>query len=131
MAEDRRAPEPEQEVDQGGGFARSVGVVGSLTLVSRLFGYIRDIFMATIIGAGPLGDAFTFALTLPNSFRQIFAEGAFNAAFIPTYTETQTRDGKAKAARFAGQVMTVLLLVLLPLSALILWQMPAVVGFLS
>lgn len=131
MAEDRRAPEPEQEVDQGGGFARSVGVVGSLTLVSRLFGYVRDIFMATIIGAGPLGDAFTFALTLPNSFRQIFAEGAFNAAFIPTYTETQTRDGKAKAARFAGQVMTVLLLVLLPLSALILWQMPAVVGFLS
>ena len=131
MAEDRRAPEPEQEVDQGGGFARSVGVVGSLTLVSRLFGYVRDIFMATIIGAGPLGDAFTFALTLPNSFRQIFAEGAFNAAFIPTYTETQTRDGKAKAARFAGQVMTVLLLVLLPLSALILWQMPAVIGFLS
>ena len=129
MAEDRRAPNPDAEGE--GAIARSVGVVGGLTLVSRLFGYVRDIFMATIIGAGPLGDAFTFALTLPNSFRQIFAEGAFNAAFVPTYTETQTREGKAEAARFAGQVMTVLLLVLLPLSALILWQMPAVIGFLS
>jgi len=111
--------------------ARSVGTVGGLTLISRLLGYVRDIFMATIIGAGPIGDAFTFALTLPNSFRQIFAEGAFNAAFVPTYTETQTREGKAKAARFAGQVMALLLLILVPLSALVLWQMPAVVGFLS
>ena len=121
----------ETAAEKDGTLAQSVGMVGGLTLVSRLFGYVRDIFMAAIIGAGPLGDAFTFALTLPNSFRQIFAEGAFNAAFVPTYTETQTRDGKAVAARFAGQVMATLLLILLPLSALVLWQMPAVVGFLS
>lgn len=130
MADEDKS-EPQSPGNGSGGLARSVGVVGGLTLVSRLFGYVRDIFMAAIIGAGPLGDAFTFALTLPNSFRQIFAEGAFNAAFVPTYTETQTRDGKAEAARFAGQVMAILLLVLVPLSALILWQMPAVVGFLS
>ncbi|MGB0481142.1 MAG: murein biosynthesis integral membrane protein MurJ [Alphaproteobacteria bacterium] len=115
----------------GGNLARSVGTVGGLTLISRLLGYVRDIFMAVFIGAGPVGDAFTFALTLPNSFRQIFAEGAFNAAFVPTYTELQTREGKAAAARFAGQVMTLLLVILLPLSGLILWQMPAVIGFLS
>ena len=121
----------ETAAEKDGTLAQSVGMVGGLTLVSRLFGYVRDIFMAAIIGAGPLGDAFTFALTLPNSFRQIFAEGAFNAAFVPTHTETQTRDGKAAAARFAGQVMATLLLILLPLSALVLWQMPAVVGFLS
>ena len=133
MADNPRQTDPNKggPDKNGGGLARSVGVVGGLTLISRLFGYVRDIFMAAMIGAGPLGDAFTFALTLPNSFRQIFAEGAFNAAFVPTYTETQTRDGKAEAARFAGQVMAVLLLVLVPLSALIIWQMPAVVGFLS
>ena len=126
MADDQKQP-----TSAGGGLAQSVGTVGGLTLISRLFGYIRDIFMASVIGAGPLGDAFTFALTLPNSFRQIFAEGAFNAAFVPAYTETQTRDGKAEAGRFAGQVMGALLLILLPLSALMIWQMPAVVGFLS
>lgn len=129
-------PEPDRKpatsaADSGAGLVRSVGTVGGLTLISRLLGYARDIFMAAFIGVGPVGDAFTFALTLPNSFRQIFAEGAFNAAFVPAYTETQTQQGKAEAARLAGQVMSVLLLILLPLSALVLWQMPAVVGFLS
>ena len=126
-----KGPDHGGDGGDGGGLARSVGTVGGLTLISRLFGYVRDIFMAVFIGAGPVGDAFTFALTLPNSFRQIFAEGAFNAAFVPTYTELQTREGKAAAARFAGQVMTLLLVILLPLSGLILWQMPAVIGFLS
>ena len=115
----------------GGRLARSVGTVSGLTLISRMLGYVRDVFMAVIIGTGPVGDAFTFALTLPNSFRQIFAEGAFNAAFVPTYTEHQTKEGKAAAARFAGQIMTLLLVILVPLSVLILWQMPAVIGFLS
>ena len=124
-------PETDSKTASGAGLVRSVGAVGGLTLISRMLGYVRDIFMATFIGVGPVGDAFTFALTLPNSFRQIFAEGAFNAAFVPTYTETQTKHGKAEAARFAGQVMSALLVILIPLTLLVLWQMPAVVGFLS
>ncbi len=57
--------------------------VGGYTLLSRLTGFMRDIMLAAIIGAGPVADAFFVAFRLPNHFRAIFAEGAFNAAFIP------------------------------------------------
>jgi putative peptidoglycan lipid II flippase len=62
---------------------RSVATVGSYTLVSRVFGFIRDILTAAILGAGPVADAFFVAQRLPNLFRSLFAEGAFNAAFVP------------------------------------------------
>ena len=58
--------------------------VGGLTLVSRLTGFARDIILAAVLGAGPIADAFFVALRLPNHFRAIFAEGAFNAAFVPS-----------------------------------------------
>ena len=59
--------------------------VGGLTLLSRLTGFARDIVLAAVLGAGPVADAFFVALRLPNHFRAIFAEGAFNAAFVPAY----------------------------------------------
>ena len=59
--------------------------VGGYTLLSRLTGFARDIMLAAILGAGPVADAFFVALRLPNHFRAIFAEGAFNAAFVPAY----------------------------------------------
>ena len=59
--------------------------VGGLTLLSRVTGFVRDIVLAAILGAGPAADAFFVALRLPNHFRAIFAEGAFNAAFVPAY----------------------------------------------
>ena len=62
---------------------RSVATVGSLTLVSRAFGFVRDILTAAILGAGPVADAFFVAQRLPNLFRSLFAEGAFSAAFVP------------------------------------------------
>ena len=67
--------------------------VGGYTLLSRLTGFFRDIMLAAILGAGPVADAFFVAFRLPNHFRAIFAEGAFNAAFIPAYARIRTQGG--------------------------------------
>ncbi len=77
---------------------RRAGTVGGLTLLSRLFGFGRDVAMAAVLGAGPMADAFMVAFRLPNHFRAIFAEGAFNSAFIPTYAALRERDGEAAAS---------------------------------
>src|ERR1700751_3046455 len=66
---------------------RSVATVGSYTFVSRIFGFLRDILTAALLGAGPVADAFFVALRLPNLFRSLFAEGAFSAAFVPLFAE--------------------------------------------
>jgi putative peptidoglycan lipid II flippase len=82
--------------------------VGGWTLVSRLTGFVRDILMAAILGAGPVADAFLVAFRLPNHFRAIFAEGAFNAAFVPAYTRVREQEGAAPARGFASRVFTLL-----------------------
>src|SRR5216684_4154142 len=74
---------------------RSVATVGSYTLVSRVFGFIRDILTAAILGAGPVADAFFVAQRLPNLFRSLFAEGAFSAAFVPLASGALAEGGKA------------------------------------
>jgi putative peptidoglycan lipid II flippase len=81
--------------------------VGGFTALSRVAGFVRDILMAAILGAGPMSDAFMVAFRLPNNFRAIFAEGAFNAAFLPRYTAAATRNGTlptSAAAQFANDV---------------------------
>src|SRR5438874_10537399 len=83
--------------------------VGGLTLVSRLTGFVRDIVLAAVLGAGPIADAFFVALRLPNHFRAIFAEGAFNAAFVPAYARIRQQGGAAAAQVFADRVFTLLL----------------------
>jgi len=65
---------------------RNVGTIGGLTAVSRVFGFARDILLARILGAGLAADAFQLAFTLPNTFRRLFAEGAFSVAFVPLYS---------------------------------------------
>src|SRR6188472_2245059 len=67
--------------------------VGGFTLLSRATGFARDIILAAVLGAGPVADAFFVALRLPNHFRAIFAEGAFNAAFIPAYARVRVASG--------------------------------------
>ena len=74
--------------------------VGGLTLVSRVTGFARDIMLAAILGAGPIADAFFVALRLPNHFRAIFAEGAFNAAFVPAYARVRAQNGAGAAHLF-------------------------------
>ena len=84
--------------------------VGGLTSLSRLTGFIRDLVLSALIGAGPIADAFFVALKLPNQFRSIFGEGAFNAAYIPTYTKVLAIHGMQGANRFSSQIFTLLLL---------------------
>ena len=72
--------------------------VGGYTLLSRLTGFARDIMLAAILGAGPVADAFFVALRLPNHFRAIFAEGAFNAAFVPAYAHLHGKSAASAQA---------------------------------
>src|SRR5262249_24311609 len=84
--------------------------VGGFTLLSRLTGFARDIILAAILGAGPVGDAFFVAVRLPHPFRAIFAEGAFNAAFVPAYAHVHGEKGEASAKLFSDRVFTLLFL---------------------
>ena len=110
---------------------RRIATVGGLTLVSRLTGFVRDVVMAAILGAGPIADAFFIAFRLPNHFRAILAEGAFNAAFVPAYARTLEKDGKAASRRFADQIAAALLAINIVLLALALLFTPYVVGLLA
>ena len=89
-------------------FADRIFTVGGLTLVSRLTGFARDIILAAVLGAGPIADAFFVALRLPNHFRAIFAEGAFNAAFVPAYARIRQQGGADPAKLFADRVFALL-----------------------
>src|SRR3984893_10422461 len=82
--------------------------VGGYTLLSRLTGFARDIMLAAILGAGPVADAIFVALRLPNHFRAIFAEGAFNAGFVPAYAHLYGQS-QASAKLFADRIFTLLL----------------------
>jgi putative peptidoglycan lipid II flippase len=89
---------------------RSLLSVSLLTLVSRATGFVRDILLARVLGAGMLADAFVVAFRLPNHFRAIFGEGAFNAAFVPSYSRSLEQDGERAAKRFAGDIHALLLI---------------------
>ncbi len=112
-------------------FARSLFTVSSLTIVSRVAGFVRDTLTAMYLGAGPIADAFFVAQRLPNLFRSLFAEGAFAAAFVPLYTAEQQRDGRAAAQRFAGEALALLLAVLIPFTVLVMLFMPYVIQLLA
>jgi putative peptidoglycan lipid II flippase len=105
--------------------------VGGYTLLSRLTGFLRDIMLAAIIGAGPVADAFFVAFRLPNHFRAIFAEGAFNAAFIPAYARIRTQGGADAAERFGDRIFTLLLASQIVLLALALIFTPQVIDVLA
>jgi len=90
----------------------SATVFSFFTLISRILGYLRDILIAIFLGASIFADAFFVAFRLPNTFRRLFAEGTFNAAFIPSYTSAKIED-KKKGKKFADDVLSSLLLILL------------------
>ena len=99
--------------------------VGIWTLVSRIFGFFRDILLAAFLGSGPVGEAFIIALALPNIFRRFFAEGAFNAAFIPLFKK-QMHD-KSEALQFSSNTLSTLILILLTFCSLAIILMPLLV----
>ncbi|MBY0562659.1 MAG: murein biosynthesis integral membrane protein MurJ [Hyphomonadaceae bacterium] len=90
--------------------ARNTAVIGGLTLVSRVLGFLRDLLLAAALGAGPVADAFYAALRFPNLFRRLFAEGAFSQAFVPVYSKTLAEQGEEAADRLASEALAVLLL---------------------
>lgn len=110
---------------------KSTAIIGSLTMVSRVFGFLRDVIMANIIGASWLSDAFFVAFKLPNFFRRLLAEGAFSAAFVPMFTSLHTKEGKDAAMRFAGEAMAVLVVILLLLNAVFMIFMPWLLQFFA
>ena len=75
---------------------KSTGTFGFYTIISRLLGYLRDVLIAIFLGTSFLADAFFVAFRIPNTFRRLFAEGTFNAAFIPSYIAAKIQDKKKK-----------------------------------
>ncbi len=105
--------------------------VGGYTLLSRITGFARDIMLAAILGAGPVADAFFVALRLPNHFRAIFAEGAFNAAFVPAYAHVHGKGGEESARLFADRIFTLLFLSQLVLLVIAWLFMPQAMSILA
>jgi putative peptidoglycan lipid II flippase len=103
---------------------RAFATVGGLTLVSRILGFLRDILFASLVGAGPVAEAFVVAFRFPNLFRRWFGEGAFNAAFIPLFAKRLEGEGPDAARRFASEAMSGLTFVLVLFSATAMMAMP-------
>ena len=87
---------------------KSTGVVGAATLVSRLLGFLRDMLQAALFGAGAAMDAFFVAFRIPNLFRRMFAEGAFQQAFVPVLKETQSQGSEEDLRRLIDSVASTL-----------------------
>ena len=103
---------------------RSIATVGSITIVSRIFGFVRDILIAATLGASMAADVFFIAFKFPNLFRRLFAEGAFSMAFIPIFAGILEEEGKKKAKEFANQAMGILLSSLLVIVIVMELAMP-------
>src|SRR5436305_15230582 len=87
---------------------RGILTVGGWTMASRVFGFARDILIAAMLGAGPVADAFFVAQKLPNMFRRLFGEGAFNAAFVPEFSGLLASEGRPAARQFATEAFAVM-----------------------
>src|SRR5580704_18449789 len=108
-----------------------IATVGGYTLLSRVTGFLRDIMLAAILGAGPVADAFFVAFRLPNHFRAIFAEGAFNASFIPAYARVRTEGGEQAAELFGDRIFTLLLVTQIVFLAVALIFTPEAIDLLA
>ena len=88
---------------------KSTGTFSFFTLLSRVLGYLRDLFIAIFLGSGPIADAFFVAFRIPNTFRRLFSEGTFNAAFVPIYSAELTK-GKKQSEKFANEIFNILIM---------------------
>jgi len=109
---------------------KGILTVGGWTMGSRVLGFLRDMLMAAMVGAGPLGDAFVVANRLPNMFRTLFGEGAFNAAFVPEFSAILATRGQEQARRFAEQTFGVMAFWLIGLTVLAELLMPQIMALL-
>ena len=109
---------------------KSTGTFSFFTFLSRILGYIRDFLIAITLGSGPLADAFFVAFRIPNTFRRLFSEGTFNAAFIPSYS-SELNKSKKKATSFANEVFNFLLIGLLVVVLIIEIFMPLFIKLIA
>ena len=109
---------------------KSTGTFSFYTIISRLLGYLRDILIAIFLGTGLLADAFFVAFRIPNTFRRLFSEGTFNAAFVPSYT-SEIAKGKKQSNKFANGVFNFLFLGLLFLTLIVQIFTPAFVSIIA
>ena len=109
---------------------KSTGTFGFFTIISRLLGYIRDILIAIFLGTSVLADVFFVAFRIPNTFRRLFSEGAFNAAFVPSYS-SEIAKGKKQSNKFANNIFNLLLLGLFFLVLIVQIFMPVFVSFIA
>src|SRR5688572_23764715 len=91
--------------------ARSAGVTGAATMTSRLLGLVREQVIASLFGAGNATDAYNVAFRIPNLIRDLFAEGAMSAAFVPTFTRELNTGGREAAWRFGNILLNALLII--------------------
>jgi putative peptidoglycan lipid II flippase len=108
---------------------KSTGTFSFFTLISRLLGYLRDILIAIFLGTGFLADAFFVAFRIPNTFRRLFSEGTFNAAFVPSYSSVL--NNKKKSQDFASSIFNLLILGLFFLVLIIEILMPLFVFLIA
>ncbi len=102
---------------------RSIATIGSFTMASRVLGLVRDVLISNVVDKS-VTDAFFVAFTFPNLFRRLFAEGAFNAAFVPQFARRLTNEGRAAALRFGDEVASVMTAWMLVFTAAIIVAMP-------
>ena len=108
---------------------KSTGTFSFFTIISRLLGYLRDILIAVFLGAGLLADVFFVAFRIPNTFRRLFSEGTFNAAFVPSYSSLL--NNKKKSQKFANNIFTLLTIGLFFLVLVIQIMMPLFVFLIA
>ena len=112
-------------------FLKIISIIGSLTFLSRLLGYSRDLLVALIFGASYVSDAFFVSFKLPNLFRRLFAEGAMNSAFIPVVSGIKESSGNDKAIHFLNEVFSILFSALLPFIIIVELFMPIIIMFVA
>ena len=109
---------------------KSTGTFGLFTIISRLLGYLRDILIAIFLGSGLLADVFFVAFRIPNTFRRLFSEGTFNAAFVPSYA-SEIVKGKKQSNKFANNIFNLLFLGLFFLVLIVQIFMPFFVSIIA
>mgnify|MGYP001182735366 CR=1 FL=1 len=109
---------------------KSTGTFGFYTIISRLLGYLRDVLIAIFLGTSFLADVFFVAFRIPNTFRRLFAEGTFNAAFVPSYT-SESLKSNSRSHKFANEIFNLLFLGLLILVLIVELFMPLFVSLIA
>jgi len=112
-------------------FFKIVSILGSLTLISRILGYVRDLLIARLFGAGLVSDAFFVSFKLPNLFRRLFAEGSLNSAFIPVVSGIKSKFGRQKSDEFLSTIFSILLSFLFILLIICELLMPIIINLIA